>query len=772
MLLSSRRHAALGAWIALCTILDYTFARSAVAQQAPAPTGAIYLAADSPTLASMILIWYGERGEQRPVPFRRGSGYSPGEVVVSFECRAGTYVLQSKDLVSAPLRIDADGCRTAQRATMFPAAQVQGIAVLPAAGSSSSVLLLTVGRCGVTTASGEMGSYPALVERGGAFRATVPAGCVDLTARLPPYAPARIPAFRLAIHEVRDVGRVVMKPGASLVVQVVSGDGTPVPGALVSVVAAERWPVFLRGAVAGDAGDAAPEALSDMNGVAGISGLSPGLVFIAGRSRGRIGFGGPVELREREQTLSPQLVVRAGGAMRISAPDIPDATLSVRASPEVLGHVVSATGVARQLASTDKIDLPFAGRWRLQLVAMRKGIGNPVEEQYVDVPEGGEGTVAFATTGATYDGRVFIGERTVAGVATLQRLSDENGVMSAMVQDDGRFSVWLPSSGEYSVAFIGNAGTVRGKKATVNFVAGVTTTIRYSVGQVAGAVVDEDGSPAGDAMVSARLTLRDLATDPAQAQIPMAHADAAGQFVFESLDQGAWELEATVGRRRSRPLIVDVPAGAGAPPVRLVLAADEEVTGRVVSSAGNPVVMGIGFYAVETGSPTTGGPSGMFRSDDEGYFTLRLGPYGGSALQAAVSANDWPLAVMRVRPEAGRPLTIRVPSTGGQVRLVLPPRVMSRVPGAAVTQLALYALVSEGGAILPLIHLLSTFGLTAVNSDESTTIVIPSLATGMWRVARFADVESLYRYVAGLGSLPAVRQFAVNPGQVAKADLR
>jgi len=81
-------------------------------------------------------------------------------------------------------------------------------------------------------------------------------------------------------------------------------------------------------------------------------------------------------------------------------------------------------------------------------------------------------------------------------------------------------------------------------------------------------------------------------------------------------------------------------------------------------------------------------------------------------------------------------------------------------------------LVNDQGGMLPLLDAISIFGSSLVKGPNSTTVIIPLLASGRWQLASFGDSKTALLYLAGFGRLPVVREFTVAPGASIEIDLR
>ena len=599
--------------------------------------GTIRVVTDDATGRGLVLVWHGEEGNQQRVATEDRAGTKTGERVLTFDCRPGVYVLHAPDMVSAPITLNETTCGSSQVMTLLPAAAARGLIAQINAGAPA-VVPFSVRRCGVSGPAGDIGEYSAAVNRDRSFHVVLPAGCLDVMITPRGFAPVRIPSMTLAFRQLRDVGQLMLKPGATLFVRTTSSEGKALPGVLVSVLSAEQFGPFVKDALLrNNPVRLSYEARSDEHGGATFVGIPADVVYLITRIDGRTGFGGPVQLRDgRLSAPDPITPVAAGSIRVVTAGETdwipPGGTLSVSATPQVCGQWIESAMVwsdlSKQMESTTLV--PFAGHWRIQLFLVESGRGDLIDAQEADVPAGGEALVPFSTARIAYEGRVIVGGRTFSGRLTVvPDIPGSVAEFTAEVDQAGTFRIWLPSPGTYAARFRDARGTMALKKATAEFAAGVQTTIRFEVSsQVSGVVVLSDGSPVAGASVRAELTLGDITLDAIRlGPAPMVNTDAGGRFLFQNLEYGSWEILATWNGRAAAPQTVDVGPNMPTGPVRLVLGDSDTLTGRVVDAVGEPVPGARGRFGVETGNPTSVPPGGIFSTDTDGYFRMKVGPY-------------------------------------------------------------------------------------------------------------------------------------------------
>ncbi len=201
----------------------------------------------------------------------------------------------------------------------------------------------------------------------------------------------------------------------------------------------------------------------------------------------------------------------------------------------------------------------------------------------------------------------------------------------AFTDDGGRFAMsGLPRRGVQLVAWhpqgasaIADVDLAAAREREVRLVLDVT-------GAIEGAVVDRAGEPVGDAQVMAEPVWSGGTADRAAWHVRGVQelvSDAGGRFRFVGLPPGEYDVRVAPPTAREDGMWQRTSARArpGGPPVRLVLAADGGVTGKVAFADGRaPAAFTIAV---------NGGPATAFAGDD-GAFAVTT-PAGAVALEVA-----------------------------------------------------------------------------------------------------------------------------------------
>lgn len=703
------------------------------------------------------------------VPFvlQKSAGVS---VSLSVDCIPGTLVLRTDRLVSAPMAVEPGTCDRPRKAELFARGALHGI-IRAEEGPTPEVATFEIRRC---TGSGArtqfLGRYYSRVDRGGAFDIAVPADCLDASLIVPSYAPVVLPRFALTAGQRKAIGVVILTRGASLSVRVVDDSGSPVAGASVTVANAAEYPGIAASVLKGDAPALGRYGASDATGLTRITGLRPDLAYIVARANGRIGFAGPLELAPAQEAIAT-VRVASGAAVSVTVSGDrgwlnPPTRLAVTAMPRVMSRLLPNAFVRQVLTdeSAVELSLPIAGTWTFQLDVEDQGNARLAATRTVDVHEGAGNLVQFDITRDRYDGHVKGAGASLTGVLRLQpEDADTVGLFSTNVES-GAFSVFLPGPGKYNVEFSSADRSVLQARTTVTAVApNRPLEIRLPVGRVAGVVVRPDGTPAANASVSLKATdiesLGGLQIDPL-----VRRAGPTGAFEFTAVTDGEFAIAASLDDQQSDPELVTVRESGGPPLLRVVLQPTNPVVGWVVGVNGEPIP---GVTAEAIAEAEVGQMPGVtqFTTDMQGFFRTRLDRPVHGWVQIVVSAVGRPVTVFRLRPTI-EAVKLVIPATGGACRIDFPPApdAVNALPSDAL----LYALLSEEGGILSFAALSGLNAASVVPRAEATTVSIPDLAPGRWRLIKFPDFRAGLQPEPGAGTFTIVSQFDVLAGRTVR----
>jgi hypothetical protein len=750
----------------------------AAPQSARTPAIRLVITADE-AVGSGLTVREFRGSEPRTTAFTTRRGVAPNTLVVSFACSPGVYVIETQAFVSTPIVVDGtDACVEPREVALVPAARLQGrVAARERSDAMTGGLRLALQPCGSRANPGTSSVYWAAVNRDRSFTAVVPAGCSEIVAARPGFAPIVLPGATYAFRQVHDLGELGFRAGGTITTDVVQAEHQPAAGVQVWVVRAGGLASFLRDVTKGTSATPVGEARADKNGRAAVAGVPQGVFYIVGKDAGRVGVAGPVDVTPETIVATESLSLLGPGTVTctVATPDagwlVEGTGLAVMAAPVVDGLSLATAGLRVPVAREEptSVRVPFGGRWRFQLLtSMGGGASELVDEQETDVRENQEAALVFHAVRTAFDGRALVGSRPVAGALTLTSIETSRR-HSTTADKEGRFRVWLPTAGRYTAELrvLQQGLWLRG--AVTDFEVGRAATVRFPGLRVDGNVVLPDGSPVAGAVVNA--VAAPDADAPAAPGLARATSDSAGAFSLDTLSVGSWQLTATSGTRASEAWILALEDNIASAPIRLVLEDKTRLTGRVIDEAGRPVPTARGRWVAEPAAPGEMPEATGFQADAEGNFTITLTRGGSANAQVLVIAPGYPITVLRLSSVGGKPVTLTVPSGGGYCRLVFA-RPGDPSTGALPADIGNYALFNELGAVLPVREAMEVGAATVASMGDRSAVEFLSLPAGAWRVARFANPLAGLGYLAGAGGMPVVHEFILTAGGRAVVDLR
>jgi hypothetical protein len=734
----------------------------------------LVLVADERALQRLVLLRQTEDSEGQPVRMNVTPGKQPSERVLAFDCLPGEYIVRSDHLISAPVAIDGQTC-DGHVAALFAAGAIRGRVAAQGTLPRPDVVAVSVSPCRPAKGQQILGTYRVRAAADGSFEAAVPADCLDLTIGARGMAASPVPRLSVTLGEVRQIGSYTLAPGAVLRVSAQSPAGDPLPGASVTLLGADEYDTYLRGLLQNESPQSGEQRRADEKGRAAFRLPPRALTYVVVRSGDLMGFGGPAEAAPGATTAMSVKVVPRAKVTLIAAGDRSwiggQAQLVALATPQISGRWFPAAYRFVAWGDSDVVSetLPLAGTWRFEMCLQQRGGLRRLEQQTIEITGGIDNTVQFWISRSRFEGRVLVGDAARSGTVVLTQ-RDSSDQVAASVDEKGHFTVHLAGAGRYAALFTSDDGVVRRAKGIAEFIAPDTiTTVRFASTNVSGVVVLPDGSAAAGATVTAKPAQLD---DPAAVQEPGfgVAADGRGAFTFQSLGNGDWEIGALLQGRAARPEIVNLAEGASAPALRLVLEHDRTVSGRIVDSTLQPLAFANGWASAEPMGPGEIPGVVPFQTDKQGYFHVTLDRPARGMVQIEVASPGHPAAAFRVTLADSAAVTLTVPRSSAELRLVLP-RAEDTASGLP-RDLNLYMLVNDEGALLPMGFLLGLHAAIAVPMQSSTTILIPALAPGTWRLVKFPDLRSSLLYLAGVGSLPELKRIVLAPQKAMSVDLR
>jgi hypothetical protein len=547
-------------------------------------------------------------------------------------------------------------------------------------------------------------------------RCRLPAGPHRLRLKMPGHVPVYRWDLTLAAEHTLDLGRLVLKPGASVSgwVQTAAGEAASDAEVRVSAWRSEQGAQSLEALQRSRA--TGWVARTNEFGFFQVDGLAPGAYEVTAE---REGFArawlGPLEVREGLESQLVESLVLA-----------PPAELVVLVEPPVD---------------------PYGRPWTVALQPQEIERGASYVKE--PVPEGGEVVLRGLAPGPYHldvqdaDGDYWASEPVMAlsgparhhvvvpvvevrGLLVLGQEPLAAGILFSardrrrvkMVSDDeGKFEGYLPREGEWSVALQGEGDRSRTDldRVEVRRKPGKSYAeleLRVPDTWVEGKVLDEAGQPVAGAEVRAG----QLASGSKRRLGNTAQTDAKGRFELRGLPEGLTQFHASKAEATSDSVQTQVAEGTPAQ-VELRLQATQTLL-ISVSSDGGPV----GGASLVVGAELVPG-QGMASlsprvSDLQGSVSLVV-PKRATAVVGIVSAPSFATRIFRVEvPRNSQPLGIQLQRGGGRLTLDFA-RAFQGEPGAreAIT----VPLLLHGGALLP-VQALSMSPLGFDRSQEVVTL--------------------------------------------------
>jgi len=753
-------------WLVRPAVLAFLLSPPLFAQQPPSIDAVLVIRAPG-VGAELATVWR-EPPDRDPesVTGRRVPSGEPDALTISMPCVAGDYFVQSASRVSLPFRLGEEDCGRARDVSLDAAASVRGRVMLPVtpaarAGSASAspsdgpLVTLPLRRCVDRGRGADVGEYRLRAAKDGEFSAVVPSGCLAVGLRVAGFAPIPRTPLELAPGESHDFGTIEMRTGAT-VVATARFHEMPARNASVFLVPSESYEETMR-ALREYAMPRGPAGKPDTAGVVAFVGISHPAVNLIAFGDGGMGLAGPLPLSAGEETEVDSLELHgpSTGLLRVAAElAMPDLQVTGVGPPLYPGPINFPATAWNAMMS-----LPVPGRWRFEL---RSG-GTVLARVAVEVPLEAVVPVDFSTERSRFAGRVYLGDRAVAGSLSFTRAGAVDKLADVETDRNGRFTVALPAPGPYDVVLSTRQDGTAGAARAVEFTAGREIEVRLPTGAIQGRVSFADGRAAAAAAIVVERAADQGAGEPLMNRKNLSDAatDAAGRFTVRLLEPGAYSVSAQLGARKSNSRTAIAGDGADTPFLELLLPDDDGFTVRFQDARGGPLPM-VHAWLMAGGRDDGLPQAESVQADADGVAKVAAPWSPGVPVHLVVADLDYPVTGFRFTPDTNGPVALTMADGFGQLSVVLP---HGADYGAMV-------LVGERGALVPL-GLISEMGLVKEVAERgSTTLVVPALASGAWRIASYPDVGAMLR-AFGTGAEPTtLRTFALQAGGSAVVDLR
>lgn len=557
------------------------------------------------------------------------------------------------------------------RLTLWPAGTVHGvIAVANATDQLPRSLRIhldnpPLAQAATSIPAGAAAACP--VNEKGEFTCELPAAMIDLTFRAEGYVPVYRWAIRIEAAKDRDLGKLLLRPGASLSGWASLDDGANVSGArarlqrMVSQNAA--LPLAARFERIVD------ESLLDERGFFQLRGIDPGAYTLTIQKQGYAPaiINGMTLYRGSESRLKQTIVLHRPLeiTLQITPPLDPSGKpwqYSVLRASELTGSYETTAGSEGSADSGGLVHMPrqTPGHYRF---AISDSAENVLARRSFDVTSQADAHQTIAIQAIHVSGKVMIGERPIkaelwfggrSGTKHVRSESSADGSYEAVLPNSGRWRVQLSASEPRLDSFASATIDPDSKNEAV-------ADLRLADTGIDGQVVDDKGGPVSGAEVAAAIS----------GEVQRARTDSAGNFSFSALPEGTVTLTAEARihgqSRSSEELKAALHDGTRFGPVELKLEPSHTINGRVVAAEG-PVPGAT--VSVHTMAPSHES-SETATTDLSGRFQIDV-PDGATAATAVVSPPGHALRSFDFAID-GAPVTLTVPNGGGTLELFYNP---------------------------------------------------------------------------------------------------
>lgn len=571
------------------------------------------------------------------------------------------------------------------------------------------------------------------VNETGEFTCELPAALIDLTFRTEGYVPVYRWAVRIEAAKDRDLGKLLLRPGASLSGWAILDDGAKVSGArarlqrMVSGNAA--LPLAARFERIVD------ESLLDERGFFQLRGIDPGAYTLTIEKQGYAPtvISGMTLYRGSESRLKQTIVLHRPLeiTLRITPPLDPSRKpwqYSVLRASELTGSYETTSGSEGSADSGGLVHMPgqTPGHYRF---AISDSAENVLARRSFDVTSQTDAHQTISIETIHISGKVTVGERPIkaelwfggrSGTKHVKSESSADGSYEAILPNAGHWRVQVSASEPRLDSFASTTIDADSKNEAV-------ADLRLADTGIDGQVVDEKGKAVSGAEVAAGIS----------GEVLRARTDPAGNFSFSALPEGTVTLTAEARiqgqSRSSEELKAVLHDGTRFGPVQLKLETSHTINGHVVGAEGPVPGATVSVHTTapfhESFETATTDLGGRFRIDV---------PDGATAATAVVSPPGHALRSFDFEIN-GSPVKLTVPNAGGTLELFYNPPA-SREPEVLF--------LSQDGHDVPLSELFRwAVGHGMPIPEQGGLFRIPDMAAAAYRICRVrlagADPETL-----------------------------
>lgn len=605
----------------------------------------------------------------------------------------------------------------------------------------------------VSAKKGQSGavSVPVEIRNGHTAQFIAPANCASAVLSLPPFEPILIP--RPLHRGDQSLGEFALRAAASADVRVVTDGDAAVPGAVVRVLTQEPdAPMVVTEAKAGADGWAYIATLPVMRNIRVIA-LSPD--------------GDPSDTREVRAEPREKVVV---DPLRIPSPATLVVAAKLKASVRAAfpasqvrmiflrSREMQPGDPQRQERVRDEAPVRFehlkAGAWKVGAIVSVAGNDTFLDVDEIELKSGETRRLEKEIEPLVFSGRVTIGGQGLAARITLSNRSAASSVMPHFDSHaDGSFYAILPDRGTYRVAVARlDAQQASIPAGDVDF-DDPSRPVEIALPAMATVVVHvrARGEAVPNVLVSTSLQNAPLEQVVASGQL--ARADAKGDARFEQLLPGHWVFavrENESGRGGEKPLAVREGERA-----EVTIELDERaarIEGSVRYASGQPVPQArVACYSI---GPANLPARSAAETAADGRFTIQLAAKPAGPVLCSVVAPSGEIDAFTPTPD--RPVVVQLPAATARLRI----SDWGRQYNAEVFWLA----APDGRAI-------SLSAIAEALPRSGTSLELPALAAGRWKLIRLQSLSQWVALVGGQGTMLPGAEVTLQEGETESVSI-
>lgn len=595
-------------------------------------------------------------------------------------------------------------------------------------------------------------SVPVEIRNGHTAQFIAPANCASAVLSLPPFEPI---VLQRALHRGdQSLGEFALRAAASADVRVVTEGDAAVPGALVRVMTQEP-----------DAPMVVTEATADADGWAHIATLP---VLRNLRVAALSPDGDPSDIREVRAEPREKVVV---DPLRIPAPATLIVSAKIKASVRAAFPASQVRMIflrpremqpgepQRQERVRDEAPVRFehlqAGVWKVGAIVSVAGNDTFIDVDELELKSGETRRLEKEIEPLVFAGRVTIGGQGVAARVTLANRSAMSSVMPHFDSHaDGSFYAILPNRGTYRVA----VARLDAQQASIP--AGdiefddPSRPVEIALPAMATVVVHvrADGEEVPNVLVSTALQTTPLEQVVSSGQL--ARTDGKGDARFEQLLPGQWVFAVRgteSGRGGEKPLAVREGERAEVTIELDKRAARIEGSVRYAGGQSAPQAR-VACYSI--------GPASLparlaAETAADGHFTIQLAAQPAGPVLCSVVAPSGEVDAFTARPL--RPVVVQLPSATARLQI----SDWGRQYNPEVFWLA-----APDGRVISLSAVAETL------PHSRTSLQLPALAAGHWKLIRLQSLPQWVALVKGQGAmLPAAAEITLQAGGTERVSI-